>query len=452
VNPINVYTNAGTYSVTLKAIGAGGTNSFTRTSYIVVTNPPPPIVSFTGNPTNGLVPLTVNFANTTSGATNYNWNFGDGNSSTAVNPAHTYTNAGTYTVVLTAVGAGGTNNLTRANYIVVTNPPPPTVSFTGSPTNGPAPLTVNFANTTTGATNYSWSFGDGNVSVATNPSHTYTNAGSYTVKLTAIGAGGTNSLTRANYVVVTNPPPVTAFVASPTNGGAPLTVFFTNQTVGATNYSWNFGDGQTNASANPTNVYHSQGSYTVTLTAFGLGGQSTVVASNYIVLSNSPPALAAIGNYTVHPGMTVTFTNSASDADANQSLAFSLDPGAPATANLDSGTGVFTWTPDSTFANTTKPITVRVTDNGLPPLSAARSFNVAVVPLAFQPVSLSNGVLTISWGSISGLTYRLQYTTNLSNPSWNDLVPDVMASGDTASTTDLTSPDAQRFYRVKVVP
>jgi PKD repeat protein len=398
-----------------------------------------------------LVPLTVNFANTTSGATNYNWNFGDGNSSTAVSPAHTYTNAGNYTVVLTAVGAGGTNSLTRANYIVVTNPPPPTVSFTGSPTNGSAPLTVNFANTT-GATNYSWSFGDGNVSVAANPSHTYTNVGSYTVKLTAIGAGGTNSLTRANYIVVTNPPPVATFVASPTNGGAPLTVLFTNLSVNATNYNWDFGDGQTNASANPTNVYRSEGSYTVTLTAFGPGGQSIMVRSNYIVLSNSPPVLAAVGNYTVHPGMTVLFTNSASDADANQSLTFSLDPGAPASANVDSGTGVFRWTPDSTFASTTNPITVRVTDNGVPPLSATQSFSVAVVPLALQPVSLSNGVLTISWGSISGLTYRVQYATNLAAPSWNNLGVDVMATGDTASTTDLTEPDAQRFYRVLVVP
>lgn len=452
VNPINTYTTAGSYTVTLTAIGAGGTNSVVEVNYIVVTNPQPPTASFTGTPTSGLAPLTVNFANASSGATSYSWNFGDGNSSGAVNPSHTYTSTGSYTVTLTAVGAGGTNSFTRANYVAVTNPPPPpTVSFTGSPTSGPLSLTVNFTNTSVGATNYNWNFGDGNSSVVVNPVNTYTNAGNFSVTLTAIGAGGTNSLTLANYIVVTNPPPVVAFVASTTNGGAPLTVFFTNLTVGATNYSWDFGDGQSNAAANPTNIYQSEGSYTVTLTAFGPGGQSALVQSNYIVLSNSSPVLAPIANETVHPGMTVLFTNSATDPDANQTMMFSLDPGAPASASIDSGTGVFAWTPDSSYANTTNAITVRATDNGVPPLSAAQSFNVTVMPLVFQPVSLSNGVLTISWGSISGLTYRVQYTTNLTGSNWIDLPPDVTANDITASTIDFTSTDAQRFYRV-IVP
>lgn len=452
VNPAHTYTNAGIYTVTLTAVGAGGTNSLTRANYILVTNPPPPVLSFSGGPTTGLAPLTVNFTNISTGATNYSWDFGDGHSSGTLNPANTYSNAGTYSVTLTGIGAGGTSSLTLSNYIVVTNLPPPTVSFAANLTNGSAPLTVNFTNTSTGATNYSWNFGDGNSSGAADPIDVYTNAGTYSVTLTAVGAGGTNSLTLTNYVVVTNPPPAVAFVASVTNGGAPLTVLFTNLTVGATNYSWDFGDGQTNAAVNPTNVYQSEGSYTVTLTAFGPGGQSELVQSNYIVLSNSLPVLAPIASETVHPGMTVMFTNSATDSDVNQTLIFSLDPGAPASASVDSGSGVFTWTPDGSYVNTTNSITVRVTDDGVPPLSAAQSFNVAVVPLQFQPASLSNGVLTISWGSISGVTYRVQYTTNLAGPNWIDLPPDVTAADVTASTTDVIGTDAQRFYRVVVVP
>lgn len=442
---------AGSYSVIV-------TNAFgSVTSSVVTLNvvgaPPPPTANFTAGPTIGLAPLTVNFTNSSNGATNYSWNFGDGNVSTSVNPANTYSNAGSYTVTLIAVGAGGTNSVAKTNYIMVTNPPPPTASFSGSPTSGLAPLTVNFANASIGATNYSWNFGDGSSNAAVNPAHTYATVGNYSVTLTAVGAGGTNGLTRANYIVVTNnPPPVVAFAASPTNGGAALTVVFTNLTTGATNYSWDFGDGQSNAAVNPTNVYRSEGSYTVTLTAFGPGGMSALVQSNYIVLSNSSPVLTPIANEVVHPGMTVLFTNSATDADVNQTLMFSLDPGAPASASVDSGTGVFTWTPDGSNANTTNPITVRVTDNGVPPLSAARSFNVTVVPLVFQPVSLSNGVLTVSWGSISGLTYRVQYTTNLAGTNWIDLPSDVTANGVTASTIDSTSTDAQRFYRVVVVP
>src|SRR5205085_2761834 len=131
----------------------------------------PVVANFTGSPTNGLVPLTVSFTNLSTGATNYSWIFGDGHTSTASNPANTYSNAGSYTVVLTAIGAGGTNTLGRTNYIVVTNPPPVVANFIGGPTNGLAPLTVSFTNLTRGATNYRWHFGDGHASTATNPAN-----------------------------------------------------------------------------------------------------------------------------------------------------------------------------------------------------------------------------------------------------------------------------------------
>jgi len=77
---------------------------------------------FTASPTNGFAPLTVHFTNLSSSATAYTWNFGDGNSSADENPAHTYTAAGSYSVTLTAAGPGGTNSLTRTNYIVARRP------------------------------------------------------------------------------------------------------------------------------------------------------------------------------------------------------------------------------------------------------------------------------------------------------------------------------------------
>jgi len=77
---------------------------------------------FTGEPTSGVAPLSVTFTNRYTGAASYTWDFGDGNSATNDNPVHTYTNAGSYSVTLTATGAGGTNALTRTDYIVVINP------------------------------------------------------------------------------------------------------------------------------------------------------------------------------------------------------------------------------------------------------------------------------------------------------------------------------------------
>ncbi len=82
--------------------------------------------------------------------------------------------------------------------------PPPVADFTASPLNGTAPLTVSFTNLSSGATDYSWDFGDTSTSTNANPTNTYANVGSYTVSLTAVGPGGTNTVSKTNYITVTN--------------------------------------------------------------------------------------------------------------------------------------------------------------------------------------------------------------------------------------------------------
>jgi PKD repeat protein len=77
------------------------------------------VADFTAGPTSGAGPLTVFFTNLSSGANNYLWDFGDGNSSAIINPANTYASPGAYTVKLTAIGAQGSNTFTRTNYIAI---------------------------------------------------------------------------------------------------------------------------------------------------------------------------------------------------------------------------------------------------------------------------------------------------------------------------------------------
>lgn len=85
--------------------------------------------------------------------------------------------------------------------------PPPVAGFTGSPTTGVAPLTVNFTDASTGAvTGWFWDFGDGGSSALSNPSHTYANPGTYTVSLTASGPGGADTETKTGYITATLPP------------------------------------------------------------------------------------------------------------------------------------------------------------------------------------------------------------------------------------------------------
>jgi PKD repeat protein len=96
--------------------------------------PEPPVANFNGSPTNGITPLTVNFSDTSTGSpTSWAWTFGDGGTSTAKNPSHIYSVAGTYSVTLQVTNALGSDSITKTNYITVT-PPPPDFTISVSPT------------------------------------------------------------------------------------------------------------------------------------------------------------------------------------------------------------------------------------------------------------------------------------------------------------------------------
>jgi len=231
-HPNHTYLAVGTYSVTLTVTGPGGSDALTRTNYIDVTEPAP-VAGFSGTPTSGTSPLTVAFADSSTGAvSSYAWAFGDGGTSTLQNPAHVYAAVGTYSVSLTVTGPGGSDALTRTNYIDVTEPAP-VAGFSGVPTSGTSPLTVAFADSSTGVvSSYAWAFGDGATSTLQSPSHVYSVAGTYSVSLTVTGPGGSDTLTRTNYIDVTEPAPVAGFSGTPTSGASPLTVAFSDASTG----------------------------------------------------------------------------------------------------------------------------------------------------------------------------------------------------------------------------
>lgn len=162
----------------------------------------PPVTAFTANTTAGLAPLTVQFTDlSTGGPTSWLWTFGDGNTSTAQNPQHTYTAPGLYTVTLNATNEYGSDEEIKTNYITVYGPV--TAQFSANITGGTAPLTVQFTDFSTGGpTSWLWSFGDGNTSTAQNPQHTYTTAGTHTVTLTASHPYDSDTETKTAYITV----------------------------------------------------------------------------------------------------------------------------------------------------------------------------------------------------------------------------------------------------------
>jgi PKD repeat protein len=119
-NPGHTYIASGNYTVSLTVYGLGSSDLETKTDYITVYQPV--IASFFAIPTNGMAPLLVSFTNTSTGDFDtYNWDFGDGDSSTEQNPNHLYTSNGIYTVTLSVDGNGGTEEETKIEYIVVSN-------------------------------------------------------------------------------------------------------------------------------------------------------------------------------------------------------------------------------------------------------------------------------------------------------------------------------------------
>ncbi len=279
-NPTHKYSKAGTYTVNLTVKNAAGRNTVTKTEYIKVVTKP--VANFTSSVTSGIVPLKVTFTDTSTGSpTFWFWDFGDGSKSYQQNPTHKYSNAGIYTVNLTVKNAVGRNTVTKTGYInVVTKP---VANFTSSVTSGIVPLKVTFTDTSTGTpVAWKWDFGDGSKSYQQNPTHKYSNVGTYTVNLTVKNAIGRNTVTKTEYIKVVTKP-VANFTSSVTSGTVPLKVTFTDTSTGTpSGWKWDFGDGSKSYLQNPTHKYSNVGTYTVNLTVKNAIGRSTVTKTEYI--------------------------------------------------------------------------------------------------------------------------------------------------------------------------
>lgn len=191
-----------------------------------------------------------------------------------------------------------------------TGQPAPTADFSATPTSGLVPLPVQFTDLSQGnITGRVWTFGDGGLSTLQNPSHTYQQAGVFTVSLTISGPGGTDTKTRTDYITVQSSTPVADFSASPLSGVAPLPVNFTNL---STNYSlsvWSFGDGGTSSLTNPSHTYTQKGVYSVTLAVLGPGGSDDETKTDYIQVYAPVVADFTQDTTTGSAPLTVHFTN-----------------------------------------------------------------------------------------------------------------------------------------------
>lgn len=455
-NPSYTFNAPGIYNVTLTVIGPGGTSNVSR--QITAQGATAPTAAFNADKLSGTAPVTVQFTDQSSGnITGWNWNFGDGATSAERNPVRTFNAVGTYNVILTVTGPGGSSIATRQ--ITVQNPtvPAPVSQFTAAPISGNAPLAVTFTNRSSGSiSSFSWNFGDGAISTDQNPSHTYTAPGNYTVTLVVIGPGGQSS-SQATVTVGTPPtstatqtqvaqvptstltatasatvpatstttatatatatstgvPAPVAAAASLTSasGDAPLAVQFQgDQSQNAVSYLWTFGDGGTSADANPSYTFNTPGSYNVTLMVTGADGQ-TSVSTPITVNANTPAALP----------VSVASANSATTGDAPLTVQFQGDQSQNAVSYLwtfgDGGTSADA-NPSYTFATPgTYDVTLTVTGaGGQTSVSTPISVTVNTPPVIPIATALTSSATT----GDAPLTVQFQgdQSQNASSFSW----------------------------------
>jgi len=144
-------------------------------------------------------------------------------------------------------------------------------------------------------------------------------------------------------------------------------------------------------------------------------------------------------------------TNAATDNDIPLNVLTYMLSQAPSGAEVDTN-GIISWTPNPGQGGTTNVFETTVTDDGAPPLSATNSFLVIVsaspeAPV-IQTIDLTSGSVVITWSSVPGQTYQLQYQDTLDDSAWNNVEPDIPATGSSTSATNVVGDLPQRFYRV----
>jgi gliding motility-associated-like protein len=279
-------TQTGAYRVAL--LNSAGCRDTSRT--ISVSLYPQPVSGFNINPnTQCFAGNQFSFTNTTtlsSGTITYLWNFGNGITSTQANPSYSYPATGTYIVKLVATsGTGCKDSTTRT----ITVNPSPTATFSVNTASqcvtGNQFSFTNNSSISTGTLTYAWTFGDGNVSTNANPSHSYINAGSYTVKLVVTSALGCKDSTTRSINVYAKPT-VDFSVNSLAQCVNENSFVFTNNTTitsGTMTYIWRFGDGNSATTTNATHSYLTPGTYIVKLIAVSNNGCSDSTTQTVIV-------------------------------------------------------------------------------------------------------------------------------------------------------------------------
>jgi PKD repeat protein len=356
-NPIHTFAKAGGYAVSLMATTSSGPRQTSKT--ITVASMSVLSSSFFYTPAAPVAGQSIQFMDTSDGnPTSWNWNFGDGTTSTLQNPSHAYATAGAKTVGLTVTNASGTNSSIQTVTVGVALD----AAFTYSPGYPAVDQTIQFTDGSTGSpTSWSWSFGDGTTSTLRNPSHAYATAGAKTVTLTVANSSGSNSVTRTVPVASAL---TASFTYSPASPVVNQSIQFADASAGSpASWRWNFGDGSTSTARYPRHAYATAGAKTVTLTVTNGSGSDSVSRT-----------------VTVGAVLAASFTFSPSFPAVNQSVQFTdASTGSPTAWSWNFGDGATSASrnPTHAFAAAGSYTVTLMSSNASTTSSATRTVTVA---------------------------------------------------------------------------
>lgn len=269
----HTYEVHGTYWIKMRAEGQ---YCFEEDSAQVIVNMSLPEIDFSFTSIEGCLPLEVTFYNQTQFAdsSTFRWDFGNGDTSTEVNPVYTYRESGIYTVTLEASNDLGVT-VRAAKEIIVDLDQGPVSDFRIRLAQAYLPgQEISFFNQSQRSEFYYWDFGDGTTTTQEEPSHVYEEVGEYEIMLITSNSIGCADTTIQQIFIEPFHPEVD-FTYEPPKGCRPLTVQFRNLSrfAQAGTFRWSFGEGEgVSTEENPTYTYYQPGLYTVTLEASNSNG------------------------------------------------------------------------------------------------------------------------------------------------------------------------------------
>jgi PKD repeat protein len=269
----------------------------------------------------------VNFDASGSGGvpTQYDWDYGDGNTGSGVNPIHNYATAGTYNVSLFLTNACGQQD-TVVQTVQVCDSLVADITFSFANTT----FTFDASGTTGQLDSAYWDFGDGSDTSGINPSHTYTTSGTFAVTLVVTDVCGNTDSTTVNVTVCVKPVANWNFNIIQSGPSGMQVQFDASSSTNAVSFFWDFGDGSTNnTSGFPVHTYSTPGLfYVVTLIVFNPCGDSDTLISSLASIGDEELALGST-ELSLYPNpATDVITLNWEGIDRNEQVEFQLLDGA----------------------------------------------------------------------------------------------------------------------------